>query len=33
MAIVDLQRELCGAPPVERMGLLRRALPLFSGNE
>jgi pilus assembly protein CpaE len=32
-AIVDLQRELCGAPPVERMGLLRRALPLFSGNE
>lgn len=32
-AIVDLQRELCGAPPVERMGLLRRALPLFTGND
>ncbi len=32
-AIVDLQRELCGAPPIERMGLLRRALPIFSGNE
>jgi pilus assembly protein CpaE len=32
-AIIDLQRELCGAPPIERMGLLRRALPLFSGNE
>ena len=32
-AIVDLQRSVCGAPPVERTGLLRRALPIFSGNE
>jgi Flp pilus assembly CpaE family ATPase len=32
-AIVDLQRELRGAQPVERMGLLRRALPLFTGND
>jgi pilus assembly protein CpaE len=32
-AIVDLQRTICGAPPVERTGLLRRALPIFSGNE
>jgi pilus assembly protein CpaE len=32
-AIVELNRELSGSPPVERTGLLRRALPLFSGNE
>lgn len=32
-AIVGLQRELSGAPPAERIGLLRRALPLFKGNE
>ena len=32
-AIVDLQRTVCGAPPVERTGLLRRALPIFSGNQ
>ena len=32
-AIVDLQRAVCGTPPVERIGLLRRALPIFSGNE
>lgn len=32
-AIVDLQRSVCGTPPVERTGLLRRALPIFSGNE
>lgn len=32
-AIVDLQRAICGVPPVERTGLLRRALPIFSGNE
>ena len=32
-AISDLQRTICGAPPVERTGLLRRALPIFSGNE
>jgi pilus assembly protein CpaE len=32
-AIIDLQRTICGAPPVERAGLLRRALPIFSGNE
>jgi pilus assembly protein CpaE len=31
-AIVDLQRTTCGAPQVERTGLLRRALPIFSGN-
>jgi pilus assembly protein CpaE len=32
-AIVDLQRTICGAPPVERAGLLRRALPIFSGSQ
>ena len=32
-AIIDLQRTICGAPPVQRMGLLRRALPMFSGDE
>ena len=32
-AIVDLQRELCGARPVERPGFLRRALPIFSGSD
>jgi pilus assembly protein CpaE len=32
-AIVDLQRSVCGTPPVERSGLLRRALPIFSGNQ
>jgi pilus assembly protein CpaE len=32
-AILDLQRAVCGTPPAERTGLLRRALPLFSGNE
>jgi pilus assembly protein CpaE len=31
-AIVDLQREVCGAPPIEKAGLLRRALPIFSGT-
>lgn len=31
-AIVDLQREICGAPPIERAGLLRRTLPIFSGT-
>ena len=31
-AIVDLQREICGAPSIERAGLLRRALPIFSGT-
>ena len=31
-AIVDLQRSISGAPPVERTGLLRRALPIFTGN-
>lgn len=30
--IVDLQREICGVPPAEKTGLLRRALPMFSGN-
>jgi pilus assembly protein CpaE len=32
-AIIDLQRTICGAPPVQRTGLLRRALPMFSGDE
>lgn len=32
-AIVDLQRELCGAPRAERASLLRRALPMFSGDQ
>lgn len=32
-AIVGLQRTICGAPPAERTGLLRRALPIFSGNQ
>jgi pilus assembly protein CpaE len=32
-AIVGLQRRICGAPAVERTGLLRRALPIFSGSE
>lgn len=32
-SIVDLQRAICGTPPVERTGLLRRALPIFSGNQ
>jgi pilus assembly protein CpaE len=32
-AITDLQRTLGGAPPVERAGLLRRALPNFLGNQ
>ena len=31
-AIVNLQRELCGEPPTERTSLLRRALPMFSGD-
>lgn len=31
-AIVDLQREICGVPPAERASLLRRALPMFSGD-
>lgn len=30
--IVDLQREICGEAPAEKAGLLRRALPMFSGN-
>ncbi len=29
-AIVDLHRELTGAPPAEKAGLLRRALPMFT---
>jgi len=29
--IVDLQREIRGAPPVEKSSLLRRALPIFTG--
>jgi len=32
-AIVELNRELSGSPPAERTGFLRRALPLFTGNE
>ena len=32
-AIVDLQRSITGAPAVERTSLLRRALPIFTGNE
>ena len=32
-AVIDLQRTICGVAPVERTGLLRRALPMFSGNE
>jgi len=32
-AILDLQRELCGAPRAERVSLLRRALPMFSGDQ
>lgn len=32
-AIAELHRELCGAPRAEKSSLLRRALPLFSGNE
>jgi pilus assembly protein CpaE len=31
-AIVDLQREIAGEPRVERLSLLRRALPIFSGD-
>lgn len=31
-AITDLHRDLCGAPRAEKTGLLRRALPLFSGD-
>jgi len=31
--IVELQRELCGAPRVENVSLLRRAFPMFSGDE
>lgn len=32
-AIVNLRRSISGAPPVERTGLLRRALPIFTGNQ
>jgi pilus assembly protein CpaE len=32
-AIGDLQRDLSGAPRAERTGLLRRALPIFSGDD
>jgi pilus assembly protein CpaE len=32
-AIVDLHRDLCGAPRAEKTGLLRRALPMFSGDK
>jgi pilus assembly protein CpaE len=32
-AIVDLQRDLCGAPRAEKTGLFRRALPIFSGDD
>ena len=31
-AIVDLQREIVSGNHVERHGLLRRALPIFSGG-
>lgn len=31
-AIVELQREISGAPRAERPSLLRRALPMFSGD-
>lgn len=31
-AIGDLQREISGAPRTERVGLLKRALPMFSRN-
>ena len=32
-AIVDLHRDLCGTPRAEKTGLLRRALPIFSGDK
>ena len=32
-AIVDLHRDLCGTPRAEKTGLLRRALPMFSGDK
>ena len=32
-AIVDLQKDLCGTPRAEKTGLLRRALPMFSGEK
>lgn len=32
-AIVELHRALSGAPRAERTGLLRRALPIFSGDQ
>jgi pilus assembly protein CpaE len=32
-AIVDLHREICGTPRAEKTGLLRRALPMFSGDK
>ena len=31
-AIIELQREISGAPRAERTSLLRRALPMFSGD-
>lgn len=32
-AIVDLHRDLCGTPRAEKSGLLKRALPMFSGDK
>jgi pilus assembly protein CpaE len=32
-AIVDLHKDLCGTPRAEKTGLLRRALPMFSGDK
>jgi pilus assembly protein CpaE len=32
-AIVDLHKDLCGTPRAEKTGLLRRALPMFSGEK
>lgn len=32
-AILDLTRELAGAPPTAKPGLLRRALPIFARND
>ena len=31
-AILDLQQQIAGGQPVERLSLLRRALPIFSGD-
>jgi pilus assembly protein CpaE len=32
-AIVELYRDLCGTPRAEKTGLLRRALPMFTGDK